>query len=230
MPRQARIVIPNLPHHVIQRGHNKQVIFKQSVDFETYLANLQEGKKKFGIKVYAYCLMSNHVHLLLEPGENIEELGKLMKQIAGRQTRYVNRGAGRTGTLWESRYKSSPVDSESYLLACSRYIELNPIRAGMVSSPVEYPWSSYPDKIGLRSEKWLDLDPIYKRLGSTAKERQRQYADFVEQSVPTEELQRIRNAVQRGQLTGPARFVDEVEKKLKKRIESRGPGRPKKIK
>ena len=128
MPRSGRTVLPYYPHHIVQRGHNRQVVFAEARDFERYLETLAEFKAGYGVKVYAYCLMTNHVHLLLAP-ETMAGLAQLMKRLAGRQTRYHNRLEGRSGTLWESRYKSSLVDSDVYLLACSRYIELNPVRA-----------------------------------------------------------------------------------------------------
>ncbi len=230
MPRQARVVIPNCPHHVLQRGHNKQVVFAEKTDYAYYLNNLLEAKQLFGVQVYAYCLMTNHVHLLLSPGERTEHLGRFMKFIAGRQTRYVNKLEGRTGTLWEGRFKSSPVESEVYLLACCRYIERNPIRAKMVHVPSSYEWSSYQEKIGQRENRLIDPDPIYQSLGETSQLRQRRYREFVEQSEDEKEWSPIRQAIQRGQLTGTERFVDQVEKKIGLRVEWRGQGRPKNIK
>ena len=160
MPRMGRIVLPNYPHHVVQRGHNRQVVFAAEQDYQRYISDLRELKDVFGVKVYAYCLMTNHVHLLLAPGEAIAGLGQLMKALAARATRYRNRLEGRTGTLWESRYKSSVVESDTYLLACCRYIELNPVRARMVAEAGDYPWSSYRTRITDQSDSdWLDMDP-----------------------------------------------------------------------
>ena len=107
MPRLGRVVVPNYPHHVIQRGHNKQVVFAEEADFDYYLGTLAEFKEEYNVKVFAFCLMTNHVHLVLQPGDKITGMGQLMKRLAGRQTRYVNRKEQRSGTLWESRYKSS---------------------------------------------------------------------------------------------------------------------------
>ena len=116
MPRIGRTILQYYPHHIVQRGHNRQVVFAEPGDYERYLETLVQFKEIYGVKVYAYCLMTNHVHLLVAP-EEIAGLGQLMKRLAGRQTRYHNRLEGRTGTLWESRYKSSPVDTDDYLLA-----------------------------------------------------------------------------------------------------------------
>ena len=228
MPRHARLVLPQSPHHIIQRGHNRQVVFAQDDDYAYYLETLQVWKAHYGVQVYAFCLMTNHVHLLLEPGVEAGALGHLMKRVAARQTRYVNRLEGRTGTLWESRYKSSPVETEAYLLACARYIELNPVRARLVARPEEYPWSSFRDKLGLRETPWLDRDPCYQALGASAQQRARRYHDFVMAAIPEDEWRLIRQAIQRGQLTGTARFVEDVAARMGKRLALRGQGRPRK--
>jgi putative transposase len=115
MPRLGRAVLPNHPHHIVQRGYNKQVVFAEGADFLYYLSTLEEYKGMYGIKVYGFCLMTNHVHLILQPGDSIAGMGRLMKRLAGRQTRFVNRQESRTGTLWEGRYRSSPIDTELHL-------------------------------------------------------------------------------------------------------------------
>ncbi|MEE1926461.1 transposase [Pseudomonas sp. 148P] len=227
MPRIGRVVLPNYPHHVVQRGHNRQIVFAAPQDYQRYINDLRELKEAFGIKVYAYCLMTNHVHLLLEPGEAVASLGQLMKALAARATRYRNKLEGRSGTLWESRYKSSVVQSETYLLACCRYIELNPVRAFMVLQPEDYPWSSYRARINSRPDSdWLDIAPCFELMAETPEEMVGRYISFVRQTTSLGELDLIRIALQRGQLTGDARFVDEVEKICGLRIEWRGQGRP----
>ncbi len=228
MPRGARIVISDYPHHIIQRGHNRQVVFATDDDYLFYLDNLHEWKDRLECKVYAYCLMTNHVHLIVDPGRDEKNLSLLMKRIAGRQTRHVNRLEKRSGTLWEGRYKSSPICRDEYLLICSRYVELNPVRAGIVAEAKAYRWSSYGAKVGAVKQEWLDFDCQYLGLGSTETKRQLKYKAFVEGAIPDRELEQIRQAIQRGQLTGKRRFVEEVESKVGRRIEFRGPGRPSK--
>ncbi|WP_026289369.1 transposase [Thioalkalivibrio sp. ALMg11] len=225
MPRMARVVLPHMPHHVVQRGHNRKVVFAEDEDYERYLEDLRELSSALDIRVYAYCLMTNHVHLLLGPGEEVAAMGRLMKALAARATRYRNRLEGRSGTLWEGRYKSSPVQTETYLLACTRYIELNPVRAQMAPAAGAYPWSSYRQRMG-EAECWIDLDPAYRELADDNAERRVRYARFVEQGVPEQELSLMREALQRGQLTGNQRFVDEVEQIIGCRVERRRPGRP----
>jgi putative transposase len=192
------------------------------------LSTLKEWKTELGIKVYGYCLMTNHIHLIIDPGAEEKNLGKLMKRLAGRQTRYVNYLERRTGSLWEGRYKSSPIETNSYLLACCRYVELNPVRAGMVTEVGAYPWSSYQQKIGAEKDHWIDRDPCYLDLSAHEQVRKERYQRYINQGLPEDEKQLITQALQRGQLTGTERFVEEVEKRLGLRIEHRGQGRPRK--
>ena len=208
MPRMARVVLPHMPHHVVQRGHNRQVVFAGGEDYERYLEDLREPSSALDIRVYVYCLRGNHVHLLLGPGAEVAAMGRLMKALAARSTRYRNRLEGRSGTLWEGRYKSSPVQTETYLLACTRYIELNPVRVRMVPAAGDYAWSSFGQRMG-EEEQWIDLDPAYLDLAHRETDRRARYARFVEQGVPEQELTLVREALQRGQLTGNQRFVDE---------------------
>jgi putative transposase len=225
MPRMARVVLPQYPHHVVQRGHNRQVIFAERQDYQRYLDTLREFKEKYAVAVYAFCLMTNHIHLLLSPRESTG-IGKLMKRLAGRQTRHRNRLEGRSGTLWEGRYKSSLVARDDYLLACCRYIELNPVRARIVAEPQDYVWSSCRYRLGTDAADWLDRDPGYLSLGGDEAERRRHYREFLLAAIPDGEWKLIREAVQRGQLTGTDRFTQEVAGILGRRIERRGRGRP----
>ena len=228
MPRTARIILPNYPHHIIQRGHNRQAVFAGEDDYRYYLDNLAEWKQRLDCKVYAFCLMTNHVHFVVDPGEDANSIGKLMKRVAGRQTRFVNRLEGRSGTLWEGRFKSSPIESNTYLLACCRYVEMNPVFAGMCDEPAAHPWSSCSSRISSKQFAWLDDDPLYLDLGKTEEERRQKYLDFLQQSISNEEKALILGAVRRGQLTGGNAFVDEIESRVNRRIELRGRGRPRK--
>ncbi len=225
MPRKARVVLPHYPHHVVQRGHNRQVVFAESQDYQRYLDSLRECKERYAVAVHAFCLMTNHVHLLLTPGDPTS-LGKLMKRLSGRQTRQHNVREGRTGTLWEGRYKSSVVARDHYLLACCRYIELNPVRARIVADPQDYAWSSCRYRLGRVGGDWLDPDPAYLSLGRDESDRRQQYRELLRSAIPDGDAELIREALQRGQLTGPGRFADEVAAILGRRVERRGQGRP----
>lgn len=148
MPRRHRIAVANYPHHIVQRGHNRRVVFVTDGDRQSYLDTLQEFRHELALRVYGYCLMTNHVHLIVDPTSDSRDLSLLMKRLAGRHTRRINRLERRTGTSWEGRFKCSPIESERYLMACLRYVDLNPVRAGMVSHPRDYVWSSYREHVG----------------------------------------------------------------------------------
>ena len=227
MPRSGRVIIPNLPHHVVQRGHNRQTVFASDADFQHYLSDLRTVSTALDVKVYAFCLMTNHVHLLVDPGRQPDNLAKLMKTLAGRMTRYRNKLDGRSGTLWEGRFKSSPVQVDSYLLECCRYIDLNPVRAGMISRAADYTWSSYRYRTADNTDKWLSPITGTEQWGEGTAFQQR-YANFVHDGVSPERCDQIRAAIQRNQLTGNQKFVDEVAKIIGRRLEQRGPGRPRK--
>ena len=217
MPRIGRIVVPNYPHHVVQRGHDRNEVFVESDDYRYYLETLREFKDNVGVRVYAYGLMTNHMHLLLGPSDHTG-IGQLMKRPAGRQTRYRNKLENRRGTLWEGRYKSSIVDADEYLMACIRYIELNPVHARMVDEPGMYAWSSYRDRIGSATDGVVD--PLPCTCGD--------HEQFVNDEVPKGEWELIREAVQGNHVTGSDMFCERIERALGRRLQQRKPGRPKK--
>jgi len=225
MPRTGRIVIPNCPHHVVHRGHNRDPLFVSDDDYHYYLKNLVDLKNELNCQVYSYCLMTNHVHLIIDPGENVDALAILLKKVAARQTRRVNTLEKRTGTIWEGRYHSSPICKDSYLLACCRYIEMNPVRARMVTEPSGYRWSSYREKTDGRTEV-IDLDQGYLSLGADEKARRKSYREWVLSAVPEGEWERIHQAAQRGHLTGGVEFQQVVAERLGIRLDYRNPGRP----
>lgn len=172
--------------------------------------------------------MTNHVHLVIDPCDNIDAIGLLMKRIGGRQTRYTNKLENRTGSLWEGRLKSSPIPANKYLLAGCRYVELNPVKARMVEFPWKYPWSSSRVKTMAKKQDWLDCYPFYTSLDRTKKKRQEAYKHWLLDSISENETTLICEAVQRGQLAGRSKFRDQVSKMIRRCIGSRGPGRPKK--
>jgi putative transposase len=225
MPRKARIILSNTPHHIVQRGHNRNPVFVEPSYYQYYLASLREWKQKLGVKVYGYCLMTNHVHLILDPGDNQQSIAALMKRLAGRQTRFINRIEHRTGSAWEGRYRSSAIETDTYLLACTRYVEMNPVRADMVSRPEDYIWSSYQQKTG-REEAWIDNDSCYLGLADSCLQRQRLYRNFVEFGSSAQQDEVIRQSYRNGWLTGTDRFIEMVQARTGIRIEHRGRGRP----
>lgn len=226
MPRTGRIVLAGYPHHVVHRGHNRGAVFLTESDRISYLETLREFRAALDLQVYGYCLMTNHVHLIINPGADCSAIGRLMKRLAGRHTRRINRLTNRTGTAWEGRFKCSLIDTNSYLLACSRYVDLNPVRASLVSRPEEYSWSSFRALAGLADPSWLDASPCYLALGESREDRQMRYREFVERGIEASELGFLRNAVRRNQLTGSDDFVCEMANRVSRRISTRAPGRP----
>lgn len=222
MGRPHRIIVPNYPHHIVQRGHNRNAVFAENSDYEYYLNALLQFKELYGVKVYSWCLMSNHVHLILDPGDDPESISHLMKRLSGRQTRRMNRLNNRSGSLWEGRFKLSPIGSDEYLMQCCRYVELNPVKADIVKNPEDYWWSSFRAKVGLEHSALLDIDTFYRGL----KQPRISYKEFVISGSPEAEATFIRNQVARNQLTGSDAFIEEIAQRCGIRIESRAPGRP----
>ncbi|MEJ0086984.1 MAG: transposase [Pseudomonadota bacterium] len=228
MPRKSRIAVANLPHHIVQRGHRRNAVFFNDVDRNDYLGTLAECRAALQLKIYAYCLMSNHVHLVVDPGDDATNISTLMKRAAGRHSRRLNSRNAWSGSLWESRFKCSPIDSDRYLLACCRYVDQNPVRAKLVSRPQEYRWSSYRARAGLTSCAFLDIDPVLFALAATPERRHELYKKLAAAPVDDSELQMIRGSVQRNQLTGEEDFVEAVDRKFGMRVSNRMRGRPRK--
>ena len=226
MARYPRLFLPHMPLHIVQRGHDRNAVFVQQADYAYYLENLRQAKSDLLIKVFGYCLMTNHVHLLLAPNDDASSVSRLMKILAARQTRYVNKLEKRSGTVWEGRFKASLIDSDSYLLACYRYVDLNPVRAKIVNTPIEYRWSSFGDHVGSTPMGWLDDAPSFLALGRTMAHRRAAYLDFVQQLIPESQLQLIRSAIQRNQVTGSVKFQEQIAERTGRRISARAQGRP----
>jgi len=228
MPRHPRLFLTGLPMHIVQRGHDRQPVFRDTQDFMYYFDNLSEAGETYDVSIHAYCLMTNHVHLLVSPGEPPDGISWFMRLLAARQTRYANRKLKRTGTLWEGRFKASPIDSSAYMLACYRYIELNPVRAGIVGRPSDYRWSSYRHHVGSDLVDWLDTHSEYEALGTTPETRQATYRAFVSAAIDEPEHIRIRTAVNRNQVTGSALFRRRLAREVDRTLSAAAPGRPQK--
>jgi putative transposase len=227
MPRQPRIDLPHIPQHVVQRGNDRRPCFFQPIDHVRYLDELREITRRIGCAVHAYVLMTNHVHLLLTPSES-GQVAAVMQALGRRYVRYVNDRYHRTGTLWEGRYKACPVESETYLLRCHRYIELNPVRAAMVAAPGAYPWSSYPANALGAHDAVLHPHPAYWALGADATARQCAYRALVADALSTDDLDLIRLRLQRQHALGSDRFRDFIEAQLSRRAGPAKIGRPRK--
>lgn len=228
MPRSPRIAFPGYPHHIVQRGHSRNAVFFTEFDRADYLATLQECRDHFALRVYGYCLMTNHVHLIVDPGHDARRLSMLMKRLAGRHSRRMNRLLQRSGSLWESRFHCSPIETDRYLLTCGRYVDQNPVRARIVARLEDFAWSSYRARAGFDEGSWLDEDPALKDLASTPERRYEVYRRLAAVPASNLELKTIRDALQRNQLTGTADFVEKIAAGSGVTVSTRAPGRPKK--
>lgn len=228
MPRRARLVPPNVPLHLIQRGNNRQACFLDEADCRAYLDWLARYSRECGVDLHAYVLMTNHVHLLVS-AERADAPGRLMKALGQRYVQYFNRTYRRSGTLWEGRYRSCPTDAESYLLACHRYIELNPVRANMVGHPAEYRWSSYRANALGESDPLVTPHPLYTALGPGQSERSSAYRELFRYELDPGVIDEIRSATNGNFALGGSRFADEVAAALGVRAQRGKGGRPKKL-
>jgi putative transposase len=227
MARSTRITVPAFPHHIIQRGNNRQAIFFTDNDYRFFLECLHQAKLKCFCRIYAYVLMTNHFHLLVEPLQ-IGDLGRLMQSVGRRYVRYVNQVYRRSGTLWEGRFRSAVVSRDEYLMTCSRYIELNPVRAGLVSHAGQYRWSSYGFRAVGIPDRLLDEDPWYAGLGTSVEERQKRYREWIESEAKEGEWDSIRRATQQGRVIGRDEFQQTIGAKIGRTVVGESRGRPKK--
>ena len=225
MPRRARLCIPDIPWHIIQRGNNRGTCFYAADDCRRYLHTLGEMASKYACDVHAYVLMTTHVHLLLTP-HCAESAGLLMKHLGQRYVQYLNRRYGRSGTLWEGRYRSCLTQSEAYVLACYRYIECNPVRAGMVDHPRAYPWSSYRANGEGTHDALITPHEEYQRLGVGDDERRFHYRALVGARPDIDRLDEIRDATNGNYALGNDRFRADIERLLGRRATRGKSGRP----
>ncbi len=225
MARLPRTDLAGIPQHVVQRGNNRLPCFLDDDDRQRYLQCLRSALVRFGCRLHAYVLMDNHVHLLLTPGES-GAVSRLMHTFARNYVGIFNQRHGRTGTLWEGRYKSCLVDSDTYFLACSRYIELNPVRAWMAPKPDDYPWSSFQGNVGLRLDPLLSPHPQYLALGRDAASRTYAYRMLFAEVLCDAQVAEIRRYLQQQKALGSDRFRAWVEARAGRFATARPPGRP----
>lgn len=218
MARFPRIILPNQPHHVIQRGNNRQAIFLAKQDYEFYLRKLRVCAVKNDCRIHAYIQMTNHVHLLVSPASTVS-LGKTMQMLGCCYVKYFNEKYQRTGTLLEGRYKASLIDSEQYLFTCMRYIELNAVRAGIVNHPSQYRWSSYHhNALGLFDDLIQPHEKYY-TLGNTSELCQQYYASLFHELIQEESLDQLRVVANTCRVLGDGKFKQSVSLNLKRPVE-----------
>ena len=225
MARQPRIDLVGIPQHIIQRGNNRQACFFTDSDRRQYLEWLRRAASKYGGSVHAYVLMTNHVHLLAT-GAETGALGRMMQSLGRRYVRYVNSSYRRTGTLWEGRYKSCLIDTDRYLLACYRYVELNPVRSHIVNLPGDYRWSSFNCNAMGRADELITPHVAYLSLGESDAARLSAYRHLFQDAMDGADVQAIRDHVNQGKVLGSEAFMSRIEATLNRRVRLAGPGRP----
>lgn len=225
MPRRVRMYVPGYTYHIVHRGNNRTACFFEEENFRIYMRYMCEVLQRYGNSLHAYCLMTNHVHLLLT-AECEDSISNFMKVVCSRYAQYINKKYARTGTLWEGRHKASAIDSENYLLKCYRYIELNPVAAHIVDRPEEYAWTSH------HSNAWSEQDPLvsahesYLALGSDQGSRCENYRSLFDEALSREDSHAIHSAVQSSLPLGSNKFIREIESRAGRSIGYAHRGRP----
>ena len=213
MARLPRIVIPNQPLHIIHRGNNRQDIFESEEDMSRIKDDIATSLSKSKCRLHAYVIMTNHLHLLITPKDK-EQLSRFMQSMANRYVRYFNAKHQRTGTLWEGRYKSCLIDSDHYLFTLFQYIEMNPVKAGMVKDLADYPWSSYQHNALGQTDSLISEHSMYKELGASIEQRCDAYRKMFESQITTQQEAQITTVTLRGEVLGDDGFHRKISKKL----------------
>lgn len=225
MPRPKRIAIEGLIYHVINRGNNRQVVFKDSEDFEVFLMTIKKFKEKYRFKLYGYCLMNNHIHLVMEPTVK-GTLSKIIQSITLSHIRLYHKKYRTSGHLWQGRFKNPVIEADEYLLECLRYVELNPVKVGVAKAPGAYSYSSFGFHVyGEDKYKILDQDPVYMSLGRTDKDRQAAYRKLFATEQDEQIIQAIRKSIESGFALATDGFLGQLREKLSL-FKPRSRGRP----
>ncbi|TFZ07315.1 transposase [Ramlibacter henchirensis] len=227
MARLPRLTLPGYPHHVIQRGNNRQRIFEDDADRRLLLELVEGYARELKVAIHSYVLMDNHFHLLATPGTE-RGLPEMMQAIGRRYVRYFNNRQKRSGTLWEGRYRSTLIQAERYLLACMVYIDLNPVRARMVEEPAQYPWSSHRHYVGAAHDRLVTPHPLIWSLGNTPFAREQAYGELIAAGISRDTQEALSGATHRGWALGDARYLAELRQRSDRRPEPLAAGRPQK--
>ena len=223
MARLPRLCPAGMALHVIHRGNNRHICFVCDEDFQTNLVFLREGALAYGVKVHAWVLMTNHVHILATSVFD-GSISKMMQYVGRHYVRYFNSLYQRTGTLWQSRFKSCLVDNDIYFLTCQRYIELKPVRAGMVKDPCEYRWSSYQaNAFGVKSTLISEHD-VYLALTTVSAKRRQVYRALFEDGLNHGLIENLRQSTNSCMAFGSDQFKDEAELLYERRVKQQKPG------
>ena len=225
MARLSRLSIANHQHHVLQRGNDNRVIFQDTQDIALFRKVLLEASKKYDVAIHAYVFMPTHFHLLLTPKSD-DGIGKMMQWLGRHYVPYFNKKVQRVGTLWQGRFKSLVIESAEYFLLCSRYIETNPVRSGLVQSPIDYADSSCLHHIGVKLDALITDHPLYWNLGNTPFQREAAYRELLEQALTLQQINEFTAATLKGWPVGSVPFKNGLEKQVSRRIAPLKRGRP----
>lgn len=225
MARSARLVVPGQPHHLIQRGNDRRLIFQDDADHRVFLDWLGKAAQQFKVALHAYVLMPNHLHLLATPADD-SGLARMMQWVGRYYVPYFNRKYERVGTLWQGRYKTAVIDSESYLMVCMRYIELNPVRAQLLTDAARYRWSSYAHHIGAHTDPLITDHELYWALGNTPFSREAAYRGLFEQALSAQQISELAELKLNGRALGSLQFKQQLERQTGQRVLMGRPGRP----
>ncbi|WP_256078733.1 transposase [Massilia sp. YIM B04103] len=229
MARLPRLVVPGQPHYLIQHGLNGQLVCQDADDYQALLGWLRSAARSYKVALHAYVLLPGQLHLLATPATT-DGLGQMMQWVGRYYVPYFNQKYRRAGTLWQGRYKTAVIDAEHYLLACSRYIEFAPVRAGQAAWPQDYPWSSYAHHAGIKPDGMITDHPLYWALGNTPFQREAAYSDLAGRGLGGAETAAIEAAVLKGWPLGSDKFKTELQQRMKRQVLPAKRGRPFKVK
>lgn len=225
MARLPRLVVPNQPHHIIQRSHDHLAAFRDEADFQAFLNFLREAARLFRVAVHAYVLMPDQIHVLATPQDETG-LARLMQWVGRQYVPYFNTRYSRSGALWQGRYRATVIEAETYFLSCCRFIELKPVHSGIVVSPSEYRWSSFGHHAGLKPDPVITDHPTFWALGNTPFDREAAYRQSLEQGLSEVEMEFIGGATMKGWPLGSDSFRAALSKKTGRRVTPAQRGRP----
>ena len=225
MTRLPRYAIKNQPQHIIQRGRDGQQIFFEEQDYQYFYDCLDAAAYNYNLKIHAYVLMPNHVHILATPGST-DSISRTTQSVGRNYVQYFNECCNGSGTLWEGRYRATVIDSKRYLLTCTRYIELNPVRNGLVKNPKNYRWSSYAHNALGKEDEIISVHQEYLKLGNNDKQRAKAYLAMFKQKISNQIVQLITETALKGWVLGDAKFARKIEKLSGRRAFQLPKGRP----
>ena len=225
MARQSRLILPKQPHHIVQRGNDRQLVFREPEDYERFLGWLKEASRFYKVAIHAYALLPTHLHLLATPPDE-DSLAAMMQKIGRLYVPWYNAKYARAGGLFEGRFRTAVVDTDRHFLMCSRFIELAPVREGESQEPGAYRWSSYPHHAGLQPDNTITDHALFWALGNTPFQREAAYTELVQQGIAADELEQIGAAVRSGQPLGSLAFKQQLERQTRRRILPAKRGRP----